>query len=130
MLGDQRCANYHQNRQWEQDCLQLWLNASGELPIEHISSFMGVLLILFLGFSISLWLLMRAQQNSPSGCDFGGFFRTRPSCTQPDLQTRFVAGLGTSPYSDAFSLGDRGSAACSDASPEPRRAVTFGEPRT
>lgn len=42
MLGDQRCANYHQNRQWEQDCLQLWLNASGELPIEHISSFMGM----------------------------------------------------------------------------------------
>jgi len=46
---------------------------------------------------LAQWLARGAGPVATSGCDFGGFFRSRPSLDQPDLQLRFVAGLGTSP---------------------------------
>ena len=35
-----------------------------------IKTFIIVLFVLLLGFTFSLWLLMRAQENAPHGCDF------------------------------------------------------------
>ena len=43
------------------------------------------------------WVARGSGPISTSGCDFGGFFTTRKGLAQPDLQLRFVAGLGTSP---------------------------------
>ena len=45
------------------------------------------------------WLRRGSGPLSTSGCDFGGFFTTRAKTktAQPDLQLRFVSGLGTSP---------------------------------
>jgi len=46
---------------------------------------------------IGEWLLRGSGPIATTGCDFGGFFKTDKSCSQPDLQLRFVSGLGTSP---------------------------------
>ena len=43
------------------------------------------------------WLARGSGPVATSGCDFGGFFKTARSREQPDLQLRFVSGLGTSP---------------------------------
>ena len=43
------------------------------------------------------WLTRGSGPLATSGCDFGGFFTTRKGLLQPDLQLRFVSGLGTSP---------------------------------
>ena len=46
---------------------------------------------------VAEWLARGSGPLATSGCDFGGFFRTRQGMDQPDLQLRFVPGLGTSP---------------------------------
>ena len=46
---------------------------------------------------IAEWLLRGSGPLATSGCDFGGFFKTTAGKAQPDLQLRFVSGLGTSP---------------------------------
>ena len=46
---------------------------------------------------IAEWLARGSGPLATSGCDFGGFFKTDAKAAQPDLQLRFVSGLGTSP---------------------------------
>lgn len=46
---------------------------------------------------VAEWLYRGSGPCATTGCDTGGFFSTRAGLQQPDLQMRFVCGLGTSP---------------------------------
>lgn len=67
---------------------------------------------------VAQWATLGSGPLATTGCDFGGFFRTEPSLPLPDLQMRFVAGLGTSPdgVSSYRDIGRTG---------QPRSGITF-----
>lgn len=46
---------------------------------------------------VAQWLVRGSGPLATSGCDWGAFVKTGAGLSQPDLQLRFVAGLGTSP---------------------------------
>jgi choline dehydrogenase-like flavoprotein len=43
------------------------------------------------------WLLLRSGPLTSTSCDHGGFFKTNPNLTSPDLQIRFISAKAISP---------------------------------